>query len=203
MTLITPITIPRAIFATAAAARPSITPQPAATAAPVWADTVYSNTAAPANDPTNAPIKDPITGANTHHRADQSADQRAPSRALRGAVSAFLRTGHYSHPRLDAVKRGTAIGVKTDIMRVSGSYAGAGVQRFITRGIIERLFWMAASLDGWSRALRSRSTRAPTRHVYDPQGPGERRSVGVPQVLILDRTRRAFTVGTADDGSWP
>jgi uncharacterized membrane protein YkgB len=32
-------------------------------------------------------------------------------------------------------------------MRVSGSYAGAGVQRFATRGIMERLFWMAASLD--------------------------------------------------------
>lgn len=70
------------------------------------------------------------------------------SRSKRQRTSlAFLRTGHYSHPRLDAVKRGTAIGVKTDIMRVSGSYAGAGVQRFITRGIIERLFWMAASLD--------------------------------------------------------
>src|SRR6266852_884641 len=65
MTLITPITIPRAIFAAAAAARPSTAPQPAATAVPVCADTVYSNTAAPANDPTNAPITDPITGAGT------------------------------------------------------------------------------------------------------------------------------------------
>src|SRR5229473_2704581 len=59
MTLITPITIPREIFAAAAAARPSTAPQPAATADPVCADTVYSNTAAPANDPTNPPINAP------------------------------------------------------------------------------------------------------------------------------------------------
>jgi uncharacterized membrane protein YkgB len=32
-------------------------------------------------------------------------------------------------------------------MRVGGTYVPAGVQRFATRGIIERLFWFAAGLD--------------------------------------------------------
>ena len=32
-------------------------------------------------------------------------------------------------------------------MKLSGSYAVAGVQRFTRRGIIERLYWVAASLD--------------------------------------------------------
>src|SRR6266849_269117 len=79
MTLITPITIPRAIFA--AAARPSTAPQPAATAVPVCADTVYSNTAAPANDPTNAPITDPITGAGTPITAPTNPPISAPQAA--------------------------------------------------------------------------------------------------------------------------
>src|SRR6266481_4325772 len=81
MTLITPITIPREILAAAAAARPSTAPQPAATAAPVRADTVYSNTAAPANDPTNAPITDPITGRGTPTTAPTNPPINAPQAA--------------------------------------------------------------------------------------------------------------------------
>src|SRR3982750_2878831 len=81
MTLITPITIPRAIFPAAAAARPSTAPQPAATAVPVCADIVYSNTAAPANDPTNAPITDPITGTGTPTTAPPNRPISAPQAA--------------------------------------------------------------------------------------------------------------------------
>src|SRR2546422_6832910 len=55
-TPITAITIPSAIFAAAAAARPTTAPHPARTAVPVVRDSEYSNSAAPANEPRNAPI---------------------------------------------------------------------------------------------------------------------------------------------------
>src|SRR5216684_9392915 len=105
MTLITPITIPRAIFA--AAARPSIAPQPAATAAPVWADTVYSNTAAPANDPTNAPITDPITGTGTPTTAPTSPPISAPQ-AARFEAPYFRANRNPSHVSITSPRSASA-----------------------------------------------------------------------------------------------
>src|SRR5438132_10929622 len=61
----TAITIPSAIFAAAAAARPTTAPHPARTAVPVVRDSEYSNSAAPANQPRNAPITLPTIGTGT------------------------------------------------------------------------------------------------------------------------------------------
>src|SRR5207248_8889705 len=101
MTLITPITIPRAIFAAAAAARPSSAPQPAATAIRACADIVYSNTAAPANDPTNAPITDPITGTGTPTTAPTNPPISAPQ-AARLEAPYFRASRNPSHVSINS-----------------------------------------------------------------------------------------------------
>src|SRR2546426_2921272 len=77
-TPITAITIPSAIFAAAAAARPATAPHPARTAVPVVRDSEYSNSAAPANDPRNAPITLPTIGTGTPSTAPTIPPTRAP-----------------------------------------------------------------------------------------------------------------------------
>src|SRR5256714_11256362 len=77
-TPITAITIPSAIFAAAAAARPTTAPHPARTAVPVVRDSEYSNSAAPANEPRNAPITLPTIGTGTPSPAPTIPPTRAP-----------------------------------------------------------------------------------------------------------------------------
>src|SRR2546426_8248660 len=77
-TPITAITIPSAIFAAAAAARPTTAPHPARTAVPVVRDSEYSNSAAPANEPRNAPITLPTIGTGTPSTAPTIPPTRAP-----------------------------------------------------------------------------------------------------------------------------
>src|SRR5204863_9014106 len=72
------ITIPSAIFAAAAVARPSTAPHPARTAVPAARDSEYSNSAAPANDPRNAPITLPTIGTGTPNTAPTIPPTSAP-----------------------------------------------------------------------------------------------------------------------------
>src|SRR6266849_790194 len=85
MTLITPITIPRAIFAAAAAAHRA--PAGRHGGSRVGRHRVLKHGGAGERPDERADHGSNYGHGNTHHRADQSADQRAPSRALQGAVS--------------------------------------------------------------------------------------------------------------------
>src|SRR5216684_6467631 len=85
MTLITPITIPRAIFAAAAAAHRA--PASRHGGSRVGRHRVLKHGGAGERPDERADHGSNYGHGNTHHRADQSADQRAPSRALQGAVS--------------------------------------------------------------------------------------------------------------------
>src|SRR5205807_572000 len=74
----TAITTPSAIFAAAPAARASTAPQPARTATVAVPDTVYSNSAAPANAPRKAPITLPTIGTGTPTMAPTTPPASAP-----------------------------------------------------------------------------------------------------------------------------
>src|SRR2546430_1675675 len=85
----TAITTPSAIFAAAAAARPTTAPHPARTAVSGARDSEYSNRAAPTNDPRNAPITLPTIGTGTPITAPTipptsapHADRREPPNVL-------------------------------------------------------------------------------------------------------------------------
>jgi len=96
-------------------------------------------------------------------------------------------------------RRGIEAGSLRDAEPVGEPSTSAGVARELAQdATAEELAAALRESRRWAERLRQMK-----RHVHDAQGPGERRPLGVPEVLILDQPRRAITAGTADDGSCP
>src|SRR2546430_2326162 len=107
-TPITAITIPSAIFATAAAPRPPTAPDPARTAVRVVRDSESSNSAAPANEPRNAPITLPTIGTGTPSPAPTIPPTRAPHADRRDPPNVRVSRNPSHHSTISPRKIGRA-----------------------------------------------------------------------------------------------